>query len=141
MLSRAIKTHRGDELEHLVVELKAPTVKLGSDELTQIEKYAFTVAADERFRGLNTRWSFWVLSNDLEQYVAHRARASHLPRGVVFQASEPAITIHAKTWSEVLQENKARLRFFQEKLEHTADRGTSLRYLQETYDAYLKGVL
>ena len=38
MLSRAIKTHRGDELEHLVVELKAPTVKLGSDELTQIEK-------------------------------------------------------------------------------------------------------
>ena len=88
-------------------------MKLGSDELTQIEKYAFTVAADEQFRGLNTRWSFWVLSNDLDQYAAHRARASHLPRGVVFQATEPTITIYAKTWSEVLQENKARLRFFQ----------------------------
>jgi hypothetical protein len=36
--------------EHLIVELKAPKVKVGADEITQIEKYAYTVAEDERFR-------------------------------------------------------------------------------------------
>lgn len=39
------------------------------------------------------------------------------------------------------QENKARLQFFQEKLEPQADEGTALRYLQEKYEAFLTGVL
>ncbi|GAB3129497.1 ATP-binding protein [Novispirillum itersonii] len=141
MLSRSIKRNRADELEHMVVELKAPSVSIGSDEITQIEKYAFSVADDDRFHGIKTRWEFWIISNALDRYAQNRARSAHLPEGVIHKSDDGLMTIHAKTWSQVIQENKTRLRFFKEKLEHTADRGASLRYLQETYEAYLEGVI
>jgi hypothetical protein len=50
MLSRMVPQNHSDEREHLVVELKRPSVKVGADEITQVKKYAFTVADDERFR-------------------------------------------------------------------------------------------
>jgi hypothetical protein len=46
-----------------------------------------------------------------------------------------------KTWAQLIEENKARLQFFQEKLEHEVDQGTALRYLQEKYEALLTGVV
>ena len=48
MISRAQKRHRADDYEHLVVELKAPKIKLTSKELTQIKDYALSVARDPR---------------------------------------------------------------------------------------------
>lgn len=141
MLSRQIKRNRANELEHLVVELKAPNVDIGAEEITQVESYAFAVADDDRFRGIKTRWEFWVISNGMDKFAERKARSSDRPEGVIHRSDDPLITIHAKTWSQVIQENKLRLDFFKEKLEHTADRGDSLRYLQETYDAYLKGVI
>lgn len=40
--------------EHLVVELKRP-MKVGAEEINQIENYAFTVIADERFNTSRVR--------------------------------------------------------------------------------------
>ena len=46
-----------------------------------------------------------------------------------------------ETWSEVLSEGKARMRFVQEHLQANVDPEHSLKYLQKTYDKYLKGVI
>jgi hypothetical protein len=46
MLSRAQRRHRANDYEHLVIELKAPKVKLTAKELTQIKDYALSVAND-----------------------------------------------------------------------------------------------
>lgn len=51
------------------------------------------------------------------------------------------IKIYVKTWAQVLDENRACLQFFQERLEYQADKGSSLKYLQDNYDKFLKGVL
>ena len=59
--------------------------------------------------------------------------------GIIQQSGN--VTIGIKTWAQIIQENKARLQFFQEKLEHQADQGTALQYLQEKYDAFLTGVI
>jgi hypothetical protein len=85
MLSRSVPQNHADEREHLVVELKRPSVKIGADEITQVQKYAFTVSDDERFRHLKTRWSFWVLSNDLDAYARVQTRQMGKARGQVFQ--------------------------------------------------------
>ena len=69
MLSRKIPTNTEEELPHLVVELKAPTVTAGSKETEQIRSYAFAVAHNERFRGVQTGWSFWLVVNDINEYV------------------------------------------------------------------------
>ena len=140
MLSRAVPRNHADEREHLVVELKRPTVKVGASEITQIKSYAYAVAADERFRHLDTRWSFWVISNDLDEFAQHETRQKDKPRGLVIQTDDGQIEVWVKTWSEVLSECKARLRFVQEHLQANVDKESSLRYLRETYDKYLAGV-
>ena len=48
---------------------------------------------------------------------------------------------HIKTWSQVLDDNRARMQFFQERLEFQADKGDALKHLQERYAGYLEGVL
>lgn len=141
MFSRALRNHRVDELDHLVVELKAPRIKLTSKETTQIKGYAFSVAKDERFRDASTRWNFWLISNAVDEFVEHEVRSANLPRGVLYQAEDRALTIWVKTWSQVLEENKARLQFFQEKLEYQVDQGSALKHLRERYEEFLQGVV
>jgi hypothetical protein len=68
MLSRAQKRHRSNDYEHLVVELKAPKVKLTAKELTQIKDYALSVARDPRFHRVDgVRWHFWLVSNEVRR--------------------------------------------------------------------------
>jgi Histidine kinase-, DNA gyrase B-, and HSP90-like ATPase len=41
---------------------------------------------------------------------------------------------------ELIEENRARLQFFQEHLQHTADESAAIRYLQEKHSKFLEGV-
>jgi hypothetical protein len=120
----------------LVVELKAPKVKIGSDAIVQIEKYAGSVRKDERFRNVHVTWEFWVISNDYDEYAKDRIRNE---TGLIHDTS--GFNIYVKTWSQVLDENRTRLQFFKEKLEYQADRGSSLKYLREQYAKFLEGVI
>lgn len=135
MLSRVLRRHRANELEHLVVELKRPKVKIADEEVTQVEKYAISVANDERFRTVDgVRWTFWAISDDVDQYATYRMG----DRGVI--SSKNNITVGIKTWGQVIEENKARLQFFQEKLEHQVDDEIALKHLQERHRKFLAGV-
>lgn len=140
MLSRAVPQNHADEREHLVVELKRPSVKIGAEEIAQVEKYAFSVADDERFRHLKTRWSFWVLSNDLDAYARIKTRQKDTPKGRIFLSEDGNIEVWVKSWAEILSECKARLRFVQNHLQANVDKETSLKYLKKTYEKYLTGV-
>ena len=142
MLSQAVKRNRADELEHLVIELKAPKVKIGPKEITQIKEYAFAVANDPRFHGANTRWTFWIISDELGEFARNEANQANRPEGVIHQSDDkPRITIWAMEWAQVIRENKARHEFVRLALEHNVDKGTSLRHLHETYKALLEGVV
>ena len=142
MFSRAIRRHKADELTHLVVELKAPKVKIDEKEITQTEKYAISVMKDERFKSVNTTWVFWAISDDYGEYAGYRMKkstGSTMNTGKIHEADN--VSIWVKTWAQVLEENRARLQFFQERLEYEADKGASLKHLQEHYAKFLQGVL
>ena len=139
MLSRAIPRHKANDLTHLVVELKAPKVKIDRDEITQIEEYAISVMKDERFKSVKTTWVFWAISDDYGDYAGHRMNQRNGNNGKIYEADNA--TIWVKTWGQVLDENRARMQFFQEQLEYEADKGESLKHLQENYAQFLKGVL
>jgi hypothetical protein len=140
MLSRSVPQNHADEREHLVVELKRPSVKVGANEITQVKKYAFTIAEDERFRHLKTRWSFWVVSNDLDAFARVETRQKGKSRGQVFQSEDGSIEVWVKTWAEVLAECKSRLKFVQDHLQANVDKESALKYLKKTYEKYLSGV-
>jgi hypothetical protein len=137
MFSRNIQLAGSEDREHLVVELKRPDVKINSDVSSQIESYAFAVADDERFRAVPAKWVFWAVSSDMDQNVARKVNQKDRPRGILFQDDEQRITIWVKTWSQVINDCKSRLRFFAEKLKYAPDRDSSLQHLKTTYHKYL----
>jgi hypothetical protein len=141
MLSRAVRRHRADDIEHLVVELKAPSVPIGDKEITQTTKYAMAVAADERFKTVpGVRWHFWAVSNDLTEYASRVIQGGpDKNRRLVYR--DDNISVGIKTWGELLEDNRARLQFFQEHLEYTADESTALQYLQQRHKQFLEGVI
>ena len=140
MFSRNIQLAGSEEREHLIVELKRPSVKIDGDATSQIESYAFAVAEDERFRSVRAKWVFWAVSNDIDTVAARKVAQKDRPRGILFQsdaADALQITIWVKTWSQIINECRTRLRFFAEKLNYTPDRDSSLYHLKTTYHKYL----
>lgn len=141
MLSRQIPRNHENELEHLVVELKRPSVEIGKKEIDQIESYALAVAKDERFRGVDAKWHFWIISNDYDDYADIKLSAEGNKEGVLFRFTKNMdVTVWLKTWSQLLQENNHRLRFIRDKLNYNIDSDQALQRLKKTYAEYIDGI-
>jgi hypothetical protein len=124
----------------MVVELKAPKVKIGAEEITQAKKYAIAVTSDERFSTVDgVRWHFWLVSNAYDDFAKHEIETGP-DRDRRLIAKGPRHIVGIKTWGELIEENRARLQFFQEHLQHTADESAAIRYLQEKHSQFLEGV-
>jgi Histidine kinase-, DNA gyrase B-, and HSP90-like ATPase len=136
MLARAIQPTQGIH-EYLVVELKRPKQPINSDVLSQIESYAIAVAKDQRFHLKSTKWTFLVVSNDMDEYAQLKARQKNRPEGLVFDSEELNITVWAKTWAEILNDARARLNFFSQQLDYQADSDSELEYLQRAHSKYI----
>jgi Histidine kinase-, DNA gyrase B-, and HSP90-like ATPase len=138
MFSRNIQLAGSQEREHLVVELKRPSVRIGADEITQIKRYAFAVADDERFQGVPAHWIFWVVSNEIDNFAKREIRQDGRPVGILHK--DERVTIWIKTWSQIINDCRTRLQFFAEKLNYTPDRDSSIAHLQKTYNKYLSAL-
>ncbi len=141
MLSRVVPQPRADQNEHLIIELKRPIVKIGNTEIGQIKEYATAIIRDERFRETNTRWEFWAVSNTMSESVQLDASQSGKPAGLVWDLEEPRVKLWVKTWGQIIDECRARLRFFQDKLNIAADETSGLKYLRSVHKKYLPDIL
>ena len=137
MLSRVIPQSRTDSNEHLIIELKRPTVKIGNPEASQIKEYATAIVGDERFQGTETRWEFWVVANEVGESVQLEASQSGRPRGLLWDHEDLRLRIWIKTWGQIIEDCRARLRFFQDRLNYVADEGSGLDYLRRVHAKYL----
>jgi hypothetical protein len=138
MFSRRIPRGKDEERDHLVVELKRPTVKVGSKELTQVEEYAVAVASDERFRAVKATWDFWLLANDYDSFVAVKAAQPNRPDGLIIEFKDPHIRIWVKTWAQVLEENRSRLRFIERSLGYVPDYELALQRIKDQHSELFK---
>lgn len=137
MFSRNIQLAGSEEREHLIVELKRPEVAIKAEAITQIESYAFAVAGDPRFSDVPAKWVFWAVSSEMDDHARRKVNERDRPRGMLHQSDDPSITIWVKTWSQIISDCRARLRFFSEKLNYAPDRDASIAHLKATYDRYL----
>lgn len=141
MLSRATRRHRANDIEHLVVELKAPSVVVGADETTQAKRYAMAVSKDERFHTVKgVRWHFWVVSNRYDEYAKEEIEGGPDPARQLIHKKDN-ISVGILTWGELIEQNRARLQFFQEHLQYSASDSADVRFLQEKYKQFLEGVI
>lgn len=133
MFSRQIPRGRPEEREHLVVELKRPKIVVKSKELNQVEEYALAVTKDERFRAVSAKWDFWLLTNEYDDLVKAKANQANRPAGLVIDNQELRLRVWVKTWGQVLEENRARLQFMQERLGYQPDYEDALQKLKLRY--------
>lgn len=139
MLQKAIQPRTG-EYEYLVVELKRPSKKIDDDVLTQIKKYAIAVANDERFHGIPAKWTFVAISNDLDDFAKREANQRGRPKGQVFDDAELNITVWVRTWADVINDARAKLRFINQQLSYEADRDSAKEYLHKTHAKFIPDI-
>jgi hypothetical protein len=137
MLSKIVPQPRSDCNQHLIVELKRPIVKIGNAEASQIKEYATAIVQDERFRGTETMWEFWAVANDVTESVRLEASQSGRPDGLLWDHQTLRMRIWVKTWGQIIDGCRARLRFFQERLKYVADENSGLEYLRRMHSKYL----
>jgi hypothetical protein len=136
MVYRRRKIDR-DRFEHLVIELKRPSLKLGQAEVSQIERYAFTVADDERFDTKKCQWNFVLLGNSLDTFAKRRATSDNLPDGCIHQDNGVRVWIHP--WAEVLNSARARYEFFRDQLKVEASHSKGIETLKARYPHLFDG--
>lgn len=110
-----------EQYEHLVIELKRPTLTLGKEELDQIEDYAMTVADNPTFDKAVTKWHFILLGQDFNKYVVNKLKNKTQGVGNFYNSEDGSISISVLKWSSVIQENKFKLEFLRKKLNHQLD--------------------
>lgn len=127
------------DFEHLVIELKRSSVKLGSDELNQIESYAQTVEDDARFDKQKTRWTWFLIGVECDKYADGRRNATDRPHGLV--ANRNGVQVWVKTWAEIVSAAKRRYEFFLEELDTELSATDGLRYLRDRHGKHLPASL
>lgn len=136
LLWRQYLRGRDDEFEHLVIELKRPTVKISQVEISQVKRYASKIAENRHFDKTKTRWKFVVLSDEIAP--DSKADVNQLNRepGLVTNASD--YDIWALTWSQVIQSAKLRLNWIQSRLElRVSSNSEGIEYLRERFSHLL----
>lgn len=134
MLSRVI-SHHADHREHVVIELKRPSVHIGNDELMQIQKYANAVAKDARFAATDTRWEFWIVGNVIKDELEMVVNQANREPGVAVEFKN--IVIRVVTWASIIQAARHRLDFVRRSLDYTATTDNGMDYLHRTHEKYL----
>lgn len=137
MLSRIVPHSRAHR-EHLVIEIKRPTVSVGMDQLMQIQKYALAVAKDGRFAMTDTRWEFWIVGDELSPDTDLLLKQGDREPGVfVAPGHEHNVTVRAVTWAQVLADARHRLAFVRESLAYSSTSDAARSYLDRVHGKYL----
>jgi hypothetical protein len=129
MLGQASRGSRGRE--HLVIELKAPRVRIGHKEVGQIKSYAEAVAGDPQFADTDVQWDFWIVSTEMDDVVRRDASQPNEPPGRI--ANWGNVRVWAKTWAEIADDCETRLQYYRESLEHDPAARHASEYLRRVH--------
>lgn len=132
LLWRQFLRGKRDEYEHLVIELKRPTVNISLEEIGQVKRYANKVLGNKHFDKAKTRWTFIALSDGIAQDAEEDVNQRDREPGHV--ASGKQHDIWVRTWAEVIQSAKLRLNWLQERLQvAVADNSEGMAYLRKKF--------
>jgi hypothetical protein len=122
---------RDDEsyFENIIIELKAPDVKLGKDELDQVEKYMRLIKNEAQFNSSKAKWTFILVGNELKK--ARGERTAYIQdkidsnrehgKDIAIYDKNNDYVIKVKTWSTVFDEFQIRHDFIYSKLQFERD--------------------
>lgn len=117
--------------EHLIIELKRPTVHAGEEELSQIKSYAKAVTRDERFASVTATWNFFLVVNDAKPEIKDDMNQENAPRGRVMATDTYKIWV--KTWAEIIKEAEDRLAYINDSFKLNISNDEAIKVLAERH--------
>ena len=78
-----------------------------------------------------------VVANDMDDHAEGKARQKDRPQGLIYDAGDLNLTVWAKRWSEILDDARARLKFYSEQLDYQADSSSEAEYLRKAHSKYI----
>lgn len=109
-----------DNREVIIVELKAPYVKISQKELQQVEKYAFEIGR-KHFFPKNIKYNIILISSDFNELVRDKlsgtAEQNRNNPYFYWANKEGNIEISVVRWIGLLESNKRRLKYLSNELE------------------------
>ena len=135
LLFHKARSPREGYTDYLIVELKRPSKKINDDVISQIKKYAYAIAGEERFDKQKTSWTFIAVSNEFDDFAEMEASQDNRVRGLISEHGD--VKVYIMKWSEVLNNAKTRVGFFKKQLDFDATKETARQYLNEKHSKYL----
>ena len=120
-----------EKYEHLVIELKRPTLTLSKKEVDQIEDYALKVSTNPMFDKTSTKWHFILLGQEFDSYVEMKLKNRTSGEGNYYNSEDGNVSISILKWSSIIQENKFKYEFLRNKLNYqlSSDPNFTMDYL------------
>lgn len=111
------QSKQGDIKKCIVVELKRPSVTLGSKELTQVKTYFKTIQTESRFNADNIEWEFYLVGNSINADIENEYEnaSSYGEKYLVFKVKK--CKIYVKRWSDIITEFEINNSFLLDRLQ------------------------
>jgi hypothetical protein len=124
--------------QHLVVELKRPSVRIGMPHLDQLQRYATKIVESPLWgqRANSHRFTFVLVSAEISSAVKQRYQAGQEPGLLSRPSLQHPTELWALRWSDYLDRRREELKFLENEIEITAD-PELLEYLRERVGEYL----
>ena len=105
-----------ESIDHVVIELKHPKIRIGANQLEQVKKYMDVIVSDHRFNAQNSNWEFLLVGNKISDRIERERKNVRKPgdKSLVYDVEN--VKIYIKTWSEIFNEFDIKHDFLQEKL-------------------------
>jgi hypothetical protein len=113
-LGRSVPHPDQNRREFIVLELKRPSLKIGREELNQLEDYVKALKSQPDFARTDTYWNFYLVTGEYDPAISDRITQKDRPVGLFLENENSRVWV--KTWSELIRECEGRLQFIQDKL-------------------------
>lgn len=108
----------GEGIQHLVVELKRPKIKINRDHWIQLDTYKNVILGESRFQSRDAVWKFYLIGNKLDDFIENQKKTlrTHGDRDLIFIDADYNFRGYAITWAQVFDRFKIRHDHLREKL-------------------------
>lgn len=124
--------------DHLIVELKRPSVRITEEHVGQLKRYAAKIVASAVWgqKKDSHRFTFVLVSSDVSKSVSDFYQADQEPGLLVRPQLQHPTELWALRWADYIDRRREELNYLQAEMEITAD-PELLEYLKERVGDYL----
>jgi hypothetical protein len=120
---------------HVLVELKAPSVRLGRTQVEQIRRYAQTILESSEFDKKSTHWDLFLVSAKALPEIDLDRKQKDKPVNCLYQWE--SMTVWACEWSELITRAREEMQLVRDHLQRKSKELSVSEYLRENFPEIL----